>query len=298
MEFHGEVGILQQVSGQHQDNAFFRLHETLLHQFLQTGESDGRGRFAANAFRADFCFGLGDLDFADLFAGAAGGFENVHRFLPRRGIADANRRRAGFGLHADQTFAAGFAQGAHQRIGAFGLNHRQLRQTRNQAEVAHFQQRLADRGTVAQVAAGNDDVVGRLPVELFEQFEGESFLTFEAKRVDGVQLIDGRAPNQFLQQAEAAVEVGAQLAGDRTVVEGLGEFAPGDFAFGNEHQAAHAAARGIGGHGRGRVAGGSAGHPAKSGLAREGGGHRHAGVFERAGRIHALMFGDTDAAHP
>ena len=153
-------------------------------------------------------------------------------------------------------------------------------------------ERLADRGTVAQVAAGNDDVVGRLPVELLEQFERESFLAFEAKGIDRIQLIDGRAQNQFLQQAQATVEVGAQLAGDGTVVERLREFAPGNFAVGHKHQAAHASASGVGGHRRRGIAGGGAGNPAKSGESREGCGHRHAGVFEGAGGIQSLMFGE------
>jgi hypothetical protein len=38
-------------------------------------------------------------------------------------------------------------------------------------------------------------VIGWLPVELFEQFERESFLAFEAERVDRIQLIDRRSQN-------------------------------------------------------------------------------------------------------
>ena len=172
--------------------------------FFKTGERDGGCGLASDAFGADFGFGLSDFDFGDLFAGSAGGFENVRRFFPRGGVADADGGGAGFGLHADQAFPGGFAQRAHQRIRAFGLNHRQLGQARNQAQVAHFQQRLADRGTVSQIAAGDDDVVGRLPVELFEQFERESFLAFEAERVDRIQLVDGRAQNEFLQEARGS----------------------------------------------------------------------------------------------
>ncbi len=79
-----------------------------------------------------------------------------------------------------------FAQSSHQRIGALGLNHGQLRQTWDQAEIEHFEQGLADRGTIAQVAAGHDDVVGWLPVQLFEQFERETFLSFQTERIDGI----------------------------------------------------------------------------------------------------------------
>ncbi len=50
-------------------------------------------------------------------------------------------------------------------------------------------------------------------------------------------------------------------------------------------------ARGIGRHGRGSVARGGAGYPAETILPGERGGHRHAGIFERSGGIHALVFG-------
>jgi len=41
MEFHGEVGILKQVSGEHQHYGFIGLHKSLPQQFLKAGESDG-----------------------------------------------------------------------------------------------------------------------------------------------------------------------------------------------------------------------------------------------------------------
>src|SRR5579863_9104266 len=134
-------------------------------------------------------------------------------------------------------------------------------------------------------------MVWRLPIELLEQFECESFLSLEAKWIDGIQLIDGSAFYQLLQELETTIEVGAELAGERAIVEGLGKFAPRNFSFGDEHEAAHAAARSIGGHGGRGVASGGAGDPAASGLASEGGGNRHACVFKRAGGIHALMLG-------
>ena len=41
---------------------------------------------------------------------------------------------------------------------------------------------------------------GGVPVELFEKFEGESFLAFEAKGINRIQLVDGRAADQFLEE--------------------------------------------------------------------------------------------------
>ena len=50
----------------------------------------------------------------------------------------------------------------------------------------------------------------------------ESFLTFDAKWVDGIQLIDRGASHKFQEQTKASVEVSAKLAGKRSVVERLG----------------------------------------------------------------------------
>ena len=134
-------------------------------------------------------------------------------------------------------------------------------------------------------------MVGRLPVELFEEFDGGGFLAFETIGVDGVEQVDGPALDEFVQHFYAAIEVGAELASDGAVVERLRELTPGDFAVGNEDEAAHAAAGGVGSH-RGRgVAGGGAGDPAETFLAGEGGGGGHARVFERGGGVHALMLG-------
>ena len=92
---------------------------------------------------------------------------------------------------------------------------------RNEADIKHFQQSLADRGTIAEISTGNDDVVGRLPLELLQQFDGKSFLSLQPKRVDGVQLIDRSAFDKFLKQSEAAIEVSAELAGQGAIVERL-----------------------------------------------------------------------------
>jgi hypothetical protein len=134
-------------------------------------------------------------------------------------------------------------------------------------------------------------VVGRLPVELFEEFDGGGFLAFETIGIHGVEQVNGPALNEFVQHFHAAVEVGAELAGDGAVVERLRELTPRDFAVGNEDEAPHAAAGGISSHRSGGVAGGGAGDPAKPFLAGEGGGGGHARVFEGGGGVHALMLG-------
>ena len=188
-----------------------------------------------------------------------------------------------------EPFAAGFAHGADKGVCAFRLDDGKFWQTGYKAESVHFEQCLADGGTVAEISAGDDDVIGCLPVQLLHQFECESFLPFQAERIDGVQLADRRVLHQFLEKTQTSIEIGAQLAGESTVIESLGKFAPGNFSLRHKDKAAHAAARRIRRHGSGCVACGSTDDPAVSRLASEAGGNRHAGVFERASRVHALM---------
>ena len=128
--------------------------------------------------------------------------------------------------------------------------------------------------------------------KLFQQLDRGSFLAFETVWVHRVQKINRHALHHFIQHAHAAVEVSLQLAGDGAVVEGLRKFSPGDLALRNQDQAAHSCTRGVSGHRSRSVAGGGARHPAEASLPGERRGCRHAGIFERPGRIHALMFGE------
>ncbi len=108
-------------------------------------------------------------------------------------------------------------------------------------------------------------------------------------RIHRIQQVNRIAADDVVQHPHATVEVGAELAGQRAIVERLRKFSPGNLAIGNHDQAAHPSACGVGRH-RGRgISGGSAGDPVKLVLAGERDGHGHARVFERARGIHPLM---------
>src|SRR5205823_8071919 len=164
-------------------------------------------------------------------------------------------------------------------------------QSRNQAEFFHFHARLSDCRGISQVATRNDDVVRRLPVELLEQLNGSGLLALQSIWVNRVQKTHRHALHNFIQYAHTAVKIGFQLACDRAVVERLGEFAPGDLAFRNQHHAAHTSPRCICCHGSRGISRGSASNPAKPFQPGESGSYSHSGVFEGAGGIHALVLG-------
>ena len=101
--------------------------------------------------------------------------------------------------------------------------------------------------------------------------------------------MDRRAQHEFLQQAQAAIEISPQLTSNGAIIERLGELAPRNFAFRDQDKAAHAAARRVRGQGRRGIAGGGASDPSIAGMVGERRSHSHASVFERSCRIHALM---------
>ena len=231
-----------------------------------------------------------DLLLGDLLAPAAKLVDDRGSLAPGGGVADADG--GGTGVGGDRLHdAVGVDEPAVERIGALGLDDADLRPARDEAELIHLGEAFAEGGGVGEVAAGNDDVLGNLPVHLLDHLEGGGLLAFEAVGVDGVQEIDGELLDELAENFDAAVEVGLELDGERAVVHRLRELAPGDLAFGDEDDAAQTGAGGVGSHGGGCVAGGGAGDPLEAALGgdRESGGH--AGVLEGAGGVHALMLG-------
>src|SRR5206468_6128311 len=90
---------------------------------------------------------------------------------------------------------------------------------------------------------------------------------------------------------DATVEVGLELDGERTVVHRLRELAPGNLALRNENDAAKTGAGSISSHCRRSIACRGACDPLEAALGGDGEGGRHAGVFEGAGGVHALVLG-------
>src|SRR5258707_1354272 len=86
------------------------------------------------------------------------------------------------------------AHGANPFYSSVRLDDGKLRQARDQFKLTHFEQRLADRGTVSQIPPRDDDVVRRFPRELLHEFDGGSFLAFDAIRIHRIQQIDRLLP--------------------------------------------------------------------------------------------------------
>src|SRR5712692_10124910 len=231
MELDGEVGIFEEMARQNQNDGLTGFDESAPAQLLESSERDGGSRFATDAIGADFGFGSSDFNFRDLFDLAAGCLQHAQRFFPRCRIADAYGGRERVGSHRFELLPAKLAHAAVERVRAVRLDDGKLRQARDQFELTHFEKRLADRGTVSQIASGDDDVVGRLPRELLHEFDGGGFLAFDAIRINRIQQVDRFLADEVVEDADASVKISAELAGEGSGVERLRELAPGNFAF-------------------------------------------------------------------
>src|SRR5947207_10420927 len=123
MELEGELGIFQCMSGEDENHPLVRFNKALLHQLLQTCKRDGRCRLTADALGPDFSLGQRNFYFSHLLDRAFRLSNHAQRFFPRCRIANADRRGHGLSLYWNQLLAAILANGPHQWIRTFRLNH-------------------------------------------------------------------------------------------------------------------------------------------------------------------------------
>ena len=67
----------------------------------------------------------------------------------------------------------------------------------DEAEGQEFGEGFAEGGAVAEVAAGDDDPVGDIPIEAFEDAVHDGFLAFEAEGVDGVHEVEAELRGDY-----------------------------------------------------------------------------------------------------
>ncbi len=106
-----------------------------------------------------------------MFDNAVELFEGAHGLLETNRVADLNgagqrllRLNGLEGLKIAQVRAI-------KRVGPLCLGDNDARQPGDQPKVFHQQQSFAQGGDIAQVAAGDDKNVGRLPIELLDDLD-------------------------------------------------------------------------------------------------------------------------------
>ena len=100
-------------------------------------------------------------------------------------------------------------------------------------------ERLAEGAGVAQVSAGHDDPVGRLPAQRFQHAEHDRLLPFQPEGIDAVDQVDAQLLADLLDAGHGVVEVAGDLHRQRAVVERLRKLAVGDLARADEDHRLH-----------------------------------------------------------
>src|ERR1700716_3897121 len=124
MKLNGEVGILEQMSSENQNNGLAAFDESFLTEFLQSRKRDGRSRLAADTIGADFGFSDSDFNLRDLFDFAASCMKHAQGFLPRCWIADSNGCGKRIGSHGFDLLPSKLVHASVERICALRLNNR------------------------------------------------------------------------------------------------------------------------------------------------------------------------------
>ena len=152
-----------------------------------------------------------------------------------------------------------------------------------------FFERLAECRAVAEVAARNDNVIGRLPAELLQHFEHRRLLTFKPKRVDGVQEI--QAVSCLVQQPlQCDIEIAGHMHDLRAEIHRLRQLVGRDVTRGHVNPGVQSRARRIGCERAGGVTGGSTADNLRADVHRFRHSNGHSQILEARGRIPAKMF--------
>ena len=181
------IGVLQQVAGEDRDDVVGWPDHARGGELPDARQGGRRGGLAADAAEADLGFGVGDFLLAHLLDHAAREAHFVQRFGPGDGVANANGRGQRFGPgHRAEGGLAGGACEFIERRGAFSLHDGQARASGNQPLGHHLAQGFAKRRGIAEIAAGKDHPIRRVPVALVHHLDHDGFLSLNTEGVDGV----------------------------------------------------------------------------------------------------------------
>ena len=138
-------------------------------------------------------------------------------------IADLNRARARLACRDGLEVLEVFQVCAVERVCVLGLRYANARQLRDQAELAHHQEAVAERADVAEVTTGQDDPVWHLPLELLHDLDCDGLLPFNSQAVHRIRQVDVLMLRDLLDGGHAAIEVGVQGKNQSPVRERLDE---------------------------------------------------------------------------
>ena len=131
-------------------------------QFTNARERGGGGGFAANAVAANPIFRFTNFFVGHVEHKTVGETHALQRLFPGTRIADADGGGYGFRLRDGLEF--GRADGPHlrERISAGGLHNHDARRPFDEAKLFHFHESFAEGRGIAEIAAGDHQIIRQL----------------------------------------------------------------------------------------------------------------------------------------
>ena len=283
-----EAGELEAMGRADDNDAVTRLDLAPFHQFEERSQGDAGVGTGVHASEIGHCCCVGKFVFASLLDNAIGHLDRLDSFVIADRVADLNGRGQGrLGL-LHRLFGKAVAVALVEGISLLRLRGHQPRHLVDNPQIQQQFQAFVKGADVAQVADRDDNPVGRFPVKLAHNFNGNRFLALDANAVHGVRQIEALVLRHLSDDAHTAVKVGVERQDMGAIRHRLDQLRCADFALGQENNGRNTGSGSVGGEGGAGVAGTGAGDGAHGTAV----GHHlfdhanqdgHAQVFEAAG---------------
>ena len=288
MVAHFEAGELQPVrSGDHND-PLIRADEAPFHQLEEHRQGHTSMGAAVHPCAVGAGHGVGQLVLRDLLDEALKLLEDLHCPFVAHRIADLNSAGQSLPGFYRPVLLEACEEAQVEGIGFLALGAGNARQPVNESQLFHHQKAPAQGTDVAQVADGDYDPIGYLPIKLLHDLNAHRLLALHAQGIHRVGQVNGGILGDLFDYGHASVEVGVQGQHQRAIGDGLDELSGGDLASGQENDGGDSRRSSVGSQRCGGVASGGTGHSAdglaiRPHLLHHGDQHRHPQVFEGAG---------------
>src|SRR5579883_188579 len=159
------LAILEQVARKHAHYEFVPLDDTGGNKFAHSRERRSRSRFAAEASAVDHGFGGENFLVADLLHNAITCLDDAAGARIADRVANFNRSRNRISLNGPVCGKI-LHKTAIEGVGSACLDSGYTRHMTDQRELVRLAECLANRGDIAEIASGQHQPVGGLPIKL------------------------------------------------------------------------------------------------------------------------------------
>ena len=208
--------IFEQVACQDANDALITFDHTTFNQFTYSGQRRCGGRLAAKTSAIDYGFSCQNFFVGHVFYNTIAFFDHAARTCVAHGIADLYSSSDGLRLDRFPPGKSLF-EATIEWIGSFCLDRGKAWHMLNKRELISLAKGFTDGRGVAKIACRKDKPVRSLPVELLQYLKADSFLSFNAKWIEGVKQVDAQLATDLFNQVHGVIKISLNLDGRRTI---------------------------------------------------------------------------------